>query len=146
MNAATLIAHCRELGAILVPEGKNLRVRASEPLPADILEELRQHKFEVIEHLIKKGFDLRYPGECATKQELKERGETIIRDGYVLLWNNVLHDFVALYINKEDRSRIPPYYVPYHLDELWALYSIEAPLLSPQTLRRLHEEKRSCEP
>jgi hypothetical protein len=48
-DVQTLLARCQELGAIFAPgpDGK-LKVRAPSPLPADLQQELKQRKAEVL--------------------------------------------------------------------------------------------------
>ena len=139
MNAAMLISHCQEFGAILVPEGEHLSVRAPEPLPPDILEELRQHKSEVIAHLAKKQYPLKYPNGPATEQELSEIEGRVLTEGYVLLWSNTLSDFVAFYKTEADRGKIPPGFVPYSDEELHELFGEGKAICS---LRIIHEARR----
>ena len=141
MNAATLIAQCKEFRAILVPEGEHLRVRAPDPLPPDILEELRQHKSEIIEYLTSKRYPLKYPDVPADDQELLEIENRVLTKGYVLLWSNTLNDFVAFYKTEADREKVPPGFVPYSDKELYELFGKN---LSPRkhTLRLIHEAKK----
>jgi hypothetical protein len=141
VNASTLIAQCKEFQAILVPEGEHLRVQAPEPLPPDILEELRQHKSEVIAHLTNKKYPLKYPDCPASEQELQEIEVRVLVEGYVLLWSNTLNDFVAFYKTEADRGKIPPGFVPYSYDELWGLFDKNS---SPDkhTLTLIHEAKK----
>ena len=47
MDAVEVIAQCRSLGAVLVPEGDTLRVRAATPLPDYLRELLRVNKTQV---------------------------------------------------------------------------------------------------
>ena len=47
MDAIEVIAQCRSLGAVLVSEGDNLRVRAAAPLPDYLRELLRVNKTQV---------------------------------------------------------------------------------------------------
>jgi len=47
MDAVDVIAHCRSLGAVLVPEGDNLKVRSATPLPDYLRELLRANKIQV---------------------------------------------------------------------------------------------------
>lgn len=52
MTAVHLIERARRAGLELIPRGANrLRVRGPDPLPDDLLEDLRVHKLEVLEAL-----------------------------------------------------------------------------------------------
>ena len=48
MNAAALLDACRAAGVVLQVEGDNLVVEADCDPPADLIDELREHKLELI--------------------------------------------------------------------------------------------------
>ena len=47
-DTAALLTRVRDAGGDLMPEGDDLRVRASAPLPEELLVALRAHKSEVL--------------------------------------------------------------------------------------------------
>ena len=50
-EVAVLLARCRALGAIFTPQGDKLRIRAPEPLPEELINELKVAKAQVIAEL-----------------------------------------------------------------------------------------------
>ena len=51
MSAVPLIEAVQRAGGAITLQGDRLRLSAPEPLPENLLEELRAHKAEVIDHL-----------------------------------------------------------------------------------------------
>jgi TubC N-terminal docking domain len=51
MSAVPLIEAVRRAGGAIALQGERLRLSAAEPLPENLLQELRRHKAEVIDHL-----------------------------------------------------------------------------------------------
>jgi hypothetical protein len=51
MNAATLLEKCRSFGATFIPMNDRFKVRAPEPLPEELITELRRAKSEIIAEL-----------------------------------------------------------------------------------------------
>ena len=51
MSAVPLIEAVQRAGGAIALQGDRLRLSAPEPLPQNLLEELRLHKAEVIDHL-----------------------------------------------------------------------------------------------
>lgn len=51
MSALPLIEAVQRAGGAITLQGERLRLSAPEPLPENLLQELRTHKAEVIEHL-----------------------------------------------------------------------------------------------
>lgn len=52
MSTTELLDRARAAGLILEPRSEKLRVRGADPLPADLLGELRAHKAEILSRLI----------------------------------------------------------------------------------------------
>jgi len=78
----------------------------------------------------------------AREAELQEISDRIEHEGYLLLWSNVLEDFVAFYMTEADRQDIPAFYVPYSNSELQALFSEESSDWSLEELRRIYMAKK----
>lgn len=51
MITAELVGRARDAGLELIDHGTTLRVRGPEPLPADLLDALRECKSEILQHL-----------------------------------------------------------------------------------------------
>ena len=56
-NISELLDKCRSLGATLTPVQGTLRVRAPQPLPSDIIDELREAKPQIIAELSRQAKD-----------------------------------------------------------------------------------------
>ena len=86
---------------------------------------------------------LEYPAnDQANDAELVQLEEQVNTKGLVLLWSNVLADFVAFYRNEGDLQKIPDWFVPYSKEELWELFREGESGLSPTDLRLGHEARK----
>lgn len=56
-------------------------------------------------------------GEAGNK-ELHEIEWDVRSSGYVLLWSDVVEDFIAFYSDRRHLREIPPDFVPYSIEEL----------------------------
>jgi len=141
MTGTEVLERLEVLGVKLEVVGDKVRLIPGSLVPPDILEELRQHKSEIIEHLTSKRYPLKYPDAPADDKELTEIENRVLTKGYVLLWSNTLNDFVAFYKTEADREKIPPGFVPYSDKELFELFGKNS---SPRkhTLRLIHEAKK----
>ena len=141
MTGTEVLERLEVLGVKLEVVGDKVRLFPGSLVPPDILEELRQHKSEIIEHLTGKRYPLKYPDAPADDQELTEIENRVVTRGYVLLWSNTLNDSVAFYKTEADREKIPPGFVPYSDKELFELFGKSS---SPRkhTLRLIHEAKK----
>ena len=89
------------------------------------------------------GYRLKYPAcDQATDAELAELKEQVDTKGYVLLWSNLLADFIAFYRSEADLREIPDCFVPYSKGELMVLFGYDEPDPSPNGLRLIHEAKK----
>ena len=89
------------------------------------------------------GYRLKYPEhDQATDAELADLEEQVNTTGYVLLWSNLLADFVAFYRDQSDLPRIPDCFVPYSEREIWELFGDRETDPSPNGLRLIHEAKK----
>ena len=94
----------------------------------------------------KGGYRLKYPaGDRATNAELAELEKQVDTKGYVLLWSNLLEDFIAFYRSEADFQLIPDWFVPYSQRELWELFGEGDSGPSPNGLRLIHEAKKQGE-
>ena len=78
----------------------------------------------------------------ATDAELTELEHQVASKGYVLLWSNLLEDFIAFYRSEADIQPIPDWFVPYRQRELWELFGEEDSGPSPNGLRLINETKK----
>ena len=141
MEATAILDKLHSLGIGVTVSGDKLLLEPGSSVPKELVEELKEHKPEVMGLLKLRGYHLRYPGNQVTDQELTEIENRVLTRGYVLLWSNSLNDFVAFYKTEADREKIPPGFVPYSDKELFELFGKSS---SPRkhTLRLIHEAKK----
>ncbi len=82
-NIAHLIERCRVLGATLIPCQDRLRVEAPQPLPEDMVDELREAKNEILAEL------QRQPRDQAGNWMLEEWRRTAIP-----AWRRILKESI----------------------------------------------------
>ena len=147
MDTLVILDQLGELGiSVTVVEG-NLRVQPASKLPEALRAAMRQHKTELLQHLLPgseelhRQYRLRYPGSSDPDLvEAEEIAELLEREGCVLMWSNALHDYLGIYRAEVDRSKVPVGFVPYSEEELLSLWFGGAPSLS--LLRQVHEAKK----
>lgn len=152
MTGAEVLEFLDGLGVMLEISGDKLLLIPGSLVPPDVVEELRQHKSEVINILKAQGsiestnlprnYRFKYPDAHITDQELSEIESRVLTEGYVLLWSNVLQDLIAFYKHEDDKKRIPSGFVPYSDDELWELFRPAESPRHKQKLRLIHEAKK----
>jgi len=138
MDATTILDRLGSLGISVEAADDRLRLEPGSRVPPDLIEELRQHKQEIILKL--KGFHFKYTDAQASQQELEEISARVLIDGYVLLWSPVLCDLVAFYRDEEARRKIPPGFVPYSVMELGQLFGDKH--VPEASLKVIHEAKK----
>jgi len=121
--ASDLIDKVQRTGAKfeLTPTGFNVRC-APGSVPQEFQSDLRQHKPEILRHLIQRRYEPVYPHQDQREDELKELVRRVEDEGSVLPWSNVLQDLVAFQHNDVDPVPIPAAFVPYSDDEAWHLF------------------------
>lgn len=138
-EVATLIEQARSLGATLRVQGDTVKVKAPAPLPAEVMEALRQHKAEIIRALTMPPV----PPPPQNPVAEAERVPHIVREkGRCLLWAEAVKDYVAFALNDEEARKVPPGYVVYTLTELEALYGPGKKAPSLAVLRMIHQAKK----
>ena len=145
MDAAGVLHRLETLGINLEVNGDKLRFRPASKVPPDLLEQMRQNKPDIIRSLETSSdtpkYVLAYPDTSYPDPgELAEMEWRVCEEGYVLLWSEVLADFIAFYRDEDGREQIPPGFVPYSLEELNRLFGHDAP--SSHSLRLIHEAKK----
>ena len=141
--ASELVDRVHRVGAKfeLTPSGFSVRCglgSMSQKLQSD----LRQHKPEIISYLIQQRYEPLYPHPDQREEELRELVRRVDEDGYVLLWCEVLEDYVVYHRNDVDLATIPPSFVPYSEDELYQLFGEDDEQPSPDALRLIHAAKK----
>ena len=142
MEVSTILESLDALGVSVRVSGTKLLVEPGSRVPKDIVDALHQHKAEIMEYLMNRYRQV-YPGDDGPGlDELLEIESRLQKDGYVLLWSNVLDDLVAFYETEEDRKKIPPGFEPYSEQELRTLFGLGRGAPSPNSLRFLHKAKK----
>ena len=79
---------------------------------------------------------------AATNIELADLEIQVRSKGYVLLWSNLLEDFVAFYGTEADLGQIPDIFVLYSEAEIWELFGDVGSGPSRNGLWLIHETKK----
>ena len=142
MNVAELLAEVEGWGGTVDLDQDKLVVDVPEAFPDAIVERLRIHKPEIVHHLTQRRYEPLYPHPDQREEELRELVRRVEEDGYVLLWCEVLEDYVVYHRNDVDLATIPPSFVPYSEDELYHLFGADEEQPSPDALRLIHAAKK----
>ena len=144
MNAQTIIDHAHELGIALRVEGDHIYYAPKSAAPPEFVEELRQHKAELLERLRRRGYTLNYPNDTeAGDAEIAEVEAGISRDGFVILWSNTLVDLVAYALTEADAASVPAGIVTYTMAELRQLFGPDGDKKpGARKLRMIHAAKQ----
>ena len=142
--ASDLIDKVQRTGAKfeLTPTGFNVRC-APGSVPQEFQSDLRQHKPEILRHLIQRRYEPVYPHQDQRDDEMTELVRRVEEEGYVLLWCEVLRDLVAFHRNDVDPATIPAGFVPYSDDEVRHFSRGDGVSLSADALRLIHAAKRT---
>lgn len=130
-------------------DGDILRLDVPEDFPDPLIEQLRQHKLEILELLrekerqqIQETYQQAYSGNGLCDSEIVEIERRVDESGYVLCWAESFNDYVAFYRDDVDPTDIPPGFVPYSDSEFRLLFG-PGPDLSPRTLNLIHAAKKT---
>jgi hypothetical protein len=111
MEVKEVLAHCRRHGAVLTPEGNSrLRIESPKPLPSDLLEELREHKGEVLALLA-----------LHPRWDAESIAQAVAKEGCCIFWSDLLGGPVALVKDDTWRDSVPAGLVTYTSEELGRL-------------------------
>ena len=140
--ASDLIDKVQRTGAKfeLTPTGFNVRC-APGSVPQEFQSDLRQHKPEILRHLIQRRYKPVFPHPDQLDDEMTELVRRVEEEGYVLLWSNVLEDLVAFHRDDVDPATIPAGFVPYSEEELRHLFPEDEHVPSENALRWIHAAK-----
>ena len=112
-DVAALLAQCRGLGAIFIPMGDRLRVRAPDPLPENLIVALREVKPQVLVELNRQG---REDFHCWVLEEWRRCS--------IPSWRRILRESIA----QGDSKR-----------EEYALWMLREVLIDPEYKESGHE-------
>ena len=142
--ASELIDKVQRTGAKseLTPTGFNVRC-APGSVPQEFQSDLRQHKPEILRHLIQRRYKPVFPHPAQRDDEMTELVRRVEEEGYVLLWSNLLDDLVAFHRDDVDPATMPAPFVPYSDDELRHLFGEDGSEPSADALRLIHAAKKT---
>jgi len=135
MNAHALVNLCqKEYYAVISSDGVDkLKVRSPEPLPDALLQELKEHKAEILDILRPRSKEW-HAQEIAAKVKV---------DDCCVFWSDVFGEIMAFIREESFRSKVPCGIVVYTLAEIEELWGEDKPKIPPETLRLIHETKRT---
>ena len=139
MDATALLGRLDTMGIIITVDGEKLLLEPGSRVPPELVEDLRQHKVEVIRHL--RDYRQLYPGDTPTDRELGDIQLVIQTDGVAHLYSHVIQDLVAFVRSDADMGKVLPGFVMYTKQELEILFGEDAP--SQSHLRLIHEAKKA---
>ena len=137
MNARAILEKLSNLQitVTLVGNGERLRMEPGSAVPADLVEDIKAHKAELIAHLQKPQVK---PGP--PEWHAKEVARAVEREGYCLFWSELFHEMVAFTKDDSFRDAAPPGVVTYTSGELLQLFGDSK--TTPRKLRLIHEAKK----
>jgi hypothetical protein len=131
MTTEFIIEQLDDLGISIASNGKELSLKPGSRVPKQLLDRIRMHKSDLLNHL---------PIRLPLDSELSEIVRHVRENGYALLWSNVLQDTVAFTESFQDANQVPVPFIIYTLDELVEVFGSETP--SVGSLRRIHLAKK----
>ena len=134
MDATAVLERLDRLGVSIQLDGPDLILRPGSRVPADVLENVRAHKPEIIAHLRKPRLVNGPPGWHA--REIAERVEI---EGVCIFWSELVGDVVAFV---RDGQQAPAGVVTFDVGELAMLFPKGRPDPDPWVLRMVYETKR----
>ncbi|GEM_PF-1890442 len=156
MNTAdVMVGKLKARGIALEVHGDKLRWSPLDALSPEEVAELRQHKTELMAVLrhndqTAERCELSPVSRFAFDGEHKNPNEAelgyvaakLVKDGYCLLWSNIVQDLVAFYMTEADRVKVPPGFVQYSDNELSELFGDGKKSPSREHIWLIHEAKK----
>ena len=149
-TAVDLLVRVYSSGGSICADGDVLRLDVPGDFPDSLIEQLRQHKPDILELLReqerqqnKETYQQAFPGNDPDDTEIAEIERRVKESGYVLCWAESFIDYVAFHRDDVDPTDIPPGFVPYSESELSLLFGPERPDLTTHTLKLIHAAKKS---
>ncbi len=131
MTVDRLINQLNDLGVSMAAEGETLVLEPAELVPAELIDDIRLHKPELINKV---------PPRHPLDSELSEIVRQVRVKGYVCLWSTVLEDNIAFVDDILEDDLRPEGFVIYSLGELSKLFGDSS--LSADSLRMIHTAKK----
>jgi len=139
MDTANILDQLDSLEVRLTADGDKLRFKPASRVPPELIEELRQHKADILKEL----------GKPPTKPRLVEApslwhaetiAEAVEREGVSIFWSDLFGEMVTFVKNDSFKDRIPCGIVAYTVEELRELFKKGE--VSQHHLKLVHEAKK----
>ena len=142
--ASEIVDRVRQQGGGFELTSTGFKVRSARgSIPPGLISDLRRYKPQVRELLAaKRNYQSVYPPD-QRQEELEELVRRIEREGYVLVWSNLLEDLLAFHRDDVSPAIIPADFVLYTDRELRHLFGEGKPEPSDETLRLIHQAKKT---
>jgi len=135
VDVIAVLERLDRLGVSVQLDGPDLILRPGSRVSADVLEEVKACKPEIVNLLQRPRLVNGPPGWHAEKI-----AERVAIEGVCVFWSEVLEDIVAFCRTEEDRARIPAGIVGYSIEELTRLFGPGE--VAESTLRLIHHAKK----
>ena len=141
---APLLEKLRRRGVQFEPYGDSVRFRPINALTSDERAIFKRNKGAVLSVLYREKSQaaVEMPATGSSNEHLGQLEESVRKNGYVLLWSDVLNDLVAMCQTNADAERVPRGVVAYTVAELSILFGDYAPTPSESGLRLIHRAKK----
>lgn len=132
-----LLADARSLGADFELNAIGVAIEYTELLPAETMANLREHKAEIIAHLLRVKYRQVFENEDLGNDELIDLERRVKEQSVCLCWSELLQDYVAFCRTEVHFPNVPPGFVCYSLNELE--YNQD---MTPESFVAIHRAKK----
>ena len=141
--AEALLERLEFLGVTVHAESKTLVVTPASRLPPELVEELRQHKPEIL-LLLRRRTELKAPRtvDAPLRWHAEEIARRVGAEGICVFWSDQLKDMIAFVTDEAHLPQVPTGIVTFTFDELQHIFPAGEEGLSKSALRLIFEAKR----
>jgi hypothetical protein len=136
-DAIAVVGKLTMLGIKVTVVGNKLLLEPGSRVPPELVEELRQHKAEIIEVINSPGLF-----ESPPLWHAETIAAVVEREGICIFWSQLFAEMVAFIKDDSFKGHAPCGVVEYTVKELRALFGSKTKPLSDHSLCLLHEAKR----
>ena len=137
-TAVELLEKVKALGVTLTRSGDKLLLEPGSKVPPDLVNQIREHKTEILAHLSKPQL---FDG--SPQWHAESIAEVVQSEGVCLFWSDLFGEMVAFVKDASFKKKVPAGLVTYDDKELRELFGEGKPGLSAATLRLIHEAKKA---
>jgi hypothetical protein len=136
MDAACILDKLNTLGVKVGAVGEELWLEPGSRVPPELLDELRQHKADILNILGKS-----HLGEASPMWHAENIAEVVNKEGICLFWSELFHEMTAFIKTEQYRGKVPGGIVTYTIKELKELFGRNKHV-TEQELKLIHEAKK----